>query len=158
MKIEHHCEQSICNGENGTEDRRLDYKNLFAVCWGNEGSNHETICDKRKSEIASNPVSKNRDLPIDLIPTNPNHIAGIAYRSTGLIISSNPRHESEINNVLNLNEKNLKEKRKKNWARIISQCSKKGQINREKLNRLIDNNPDKEFPAMYDYIRRVFSR
>ncbi|MEM0994100.1 MAG: hypothetical protein AAF806_30080 [Bacteroidota bacterium] len=37
IKIEHHCEQSICNGTDGTKDRRLDYSNLFAVCKGNEG-------------------------------------------------------------------------------------------------------------------------
>ncbi len=153
VKIEHHCDRSICNGLNGMEDKTLDYGNLFAVCWGNKGTHHETICDQKKSEDASK-----KHLPIELIPTNVQHIAMISYSSTGIIKSSNLKHENEINAVLNLNEKNLKEKRKKEWAKLLNQCFKNGSINKEKLNKLIENNPNEEFPAMYDHIRKVFSK
>ena len=36
--IEHHCEQTICNGENGRRDKTLDYKNMLAVCLGSIGN------------------------------------------------------------------------------------------------------------------------
>ena len=54
IKIEHHCERSICTGENGFPDRRLDYRNLLAVCQGRNGQPIELHCDTKKADVNKN--------------------------------------------------------------------------------------------------------
>ncbi len=90
VKIEHHCEQRICNGENGYPDRRLDYTNLMAVCYGNFGSN-DLHCDSNKARF-----NANNGLPIQVSPWNNAHMACIKYHSTGKVDSTNDIHSKEI--------------------------------------------------------------
>ena len=160
FSIEHHCEQSICNGKNGTEDRRLDYKNLFAVCHDKSQPSNEKHCDRKKAQLATEPRSSL--LPIGLNPLNEAHMRSIKYHSTGKIESSNTKYDAEVNEVLNLNIKYLKEARQKTWN-VIYRNSKgsKGTINKKKMKRLLDSELtggsfQADFPGLREYMRDRF--
>lgn len=113
IKVEHHCEQSICNGESEYQDRRIDYSNLLLVCDGNQGS-REQHCDSKKSEF-----SRSQGLPIDLNPLTQQHVDQIAYTKSGVIKSSNEQHNLELNKILNLNQRTLKSLRSKKIQNLL---------------------------------------
>lgn len=86
VKIEHYVARN--------EENELDYKNLLAVCKGNEGASFELqTCDTRKGneEIKINP-QKNGD------------ILTISYTSNGEIKSSNSDYQKDFDEILNLND------------------------------------------------------
>jgi len=159
-KIEHHCEQSICNGENDRQDRRLDYANLLLVCLGISGENDDLHCDTHKATL-----DQTQGLPMQINPTINNHIATISYSRTGIIRSSNPLFDSELNKILNLNLNYLKILRKRKWLSIFSKSKRKvGGINKDKMRKLLDkdlakkdNQFTKNFPAMSEYMKTKFS-
>lgn len=175
--IEHHCERSICNGENGTTDRRLEYKNLMAVCPGVIGSPIETHCDTRKAECAKENPSAN-GLPMQVNPTKAAHIQTFTYSSTGIISSENDVYKREINDLLNLNAKDLKRKRKNKYIKILRNSSdkSKGGFNKKKLQKVLTDdlslrtkiiskagNPVREaqvfqndIPGMSEYMLKTF--
>ena len=138
--IEHHCEHSICDGTNGTTDKRLDYKNLLAVCPGKGGSPIETHCDTRKAECAG-PNAIVNGLPMQLNPTTAAHIRTIVYSSTGLIKSSNTVYDREINHLLNLNTRHLKLKRKEKWLKIFRNSRSKhtNSFDKRKMKKLLED-------------------
>lgn len=157
-KIEHHCEQSICNGENGTQDKTLDYTNLLAVCYGDSGLK-EKHCDSQKSDF-----SVADGLPIEVNPWITAHMNSISYHSSGVIKSSNQKHDREINVILNLNNKRLKSLRAKKYIFFIKNSGdisiRKG---KDKLRRLLVNDltiGDKKFsnafPGMSEYMLKKF--
>ena len=161
--IEHHCERTICNGADGTIDKRLDYKNLFAVCQGQGGMPSETHCDTKKAEKAQKPALNG--LPMNLIPTNSSHINSIKYSSNGRMSSSNHVYDTELNNLLNLNAKHLKEMRKRKWLQIFSYSKNKNGYgtNTLKMRRLIqkdlttkDGLFSNSFPALSEYMENKF--
>lgn len=85
VKIEHYVAR--------TEENELDYKNLLAVCKGNEGEPFENqTCDTRKGsqEIKINP-QENRD------------ILTIGYTNDGRIKSTNKDYQKDFDDTLNLN-------------------------------------------------------
>lgn len=85
VKIEHYVAR--------TEENELDYKNLLAVCKGNEGEPFENqTCDTRKGsqEIKINP-QENRD------------ILTISYTNDGRIKSTNKDYQKDFDVTLNLN-------------------------------------------------------
>lgn len=159
IKIEHHCERSICDGTNNTIDRRLDYSNLLAVCLGRGGVNNELHCDSKKATF-----NRNNGLPIVVLPSNLAHVRTIKYSSTGLISSSNETFNQEIQEILNLNIEHIKAARKKKWLMIFSHSrNKSGQPNKEKMAKLIEAdlairdckfiNP---YPGLSEYMRIKF--
>lgn len=158
-KIEHHCERSICNGENDTEDRRLDYTNLLLVCIGKSGEDDDLHCDTHKATL-----SQTKGLPMQINPTINNHIATIYYSRTGIIRSSNSLFNRELNEILNLNLDALKKLRKRKWLSIFSKSKrKKGGIDKNKMRKLLekdlakkDNKFTKNFPAMSEYMKTKF--
>ncbi|WP_282087428.1 hypothetical protein [Aquimarina algiphila] len=159
MKIEHHCEQSICNGENGTVDRRLDYQNLFAVCLGSISYLNVRHCDTKKGD------EKVRNmLPISMNPLEFNHIKTLRYTNAGTVKSSKTIFQDEIDIVLNLNNDLLKGLRKKEWFEIISASRQKtGGFNKTKMKKLIDSRLALlegkyryAFPAMYEFMIEKF--
>ncbi len=175
--IEHHCERSICNGENGTNDRRLEYRNLMAVCPGVIGNPTETHCDTRKAERAQeNPTA--HGLPMQVNPTIAAHIPTFTYSSTGVIKSKNTTYEKEINHLLNLNAKDLKRKRQNKFVKIMRSSSDKGKtgFNKKKLKKVLTDdlslrtkviskkgNPlqkaqvfQNDTPGMSEYMLKVF--
>lgn len=159
IKIEHHCEYSICNGSKNTEDKRLDYFNLFAVCKGFGGINNDQHCDTKKASFNST-----NGLPVKFNPLNANHILTIDYSSSGLIRTNNPLFEVEINLILGLNVKYLKDLRKRKWLLFFKYCmGKDGKINIKKLKKLIEvdlaesNNRFKNsFPGLSEFILKKF--
>lgn len=85
IKIEHYVAR--------TEENELDYKNLLAVCKGNEGEPFENqTCDTRKGsqEIKINP-QESRD------------ILTVSYTNDGRIKSTNKDYQKDFDYTLNLN-------------------------------------------------------
>ena len=164
VKIEHHCERSVCNGTNGTKDKRLDYSNLFVVCLG-ETSHKEARADEsttyRHCDTLKSDFDKTNGLPIDIKPTISSHITTISYRS-GIIKSSNEQHNDEINRILGLNVPPLKKMRKKLWNDIYKYSRRKsGEIDKNKMKKLIASNLDQKegyfthpFPALSEYMQK----
>lgn len=85
VKIEHYIAR--------TEDNELDYKNLLAVCKGNEGESLENqTCDTRKG---------NREIKIN--PQKSRDILTVSYTNDGKIKSTNEYYQKDFDDRLNLN-------------------------------------------------------
>lgn len=161
IKIEHHCERSICNGQNDTRDRRLDYNNLFAVCKGFGGMKKTQHCDTNKANF-----NQTNGLPITVNPLNPDHIRTINYSSTGLLRSNNGHYNKEINDILALNIEYIKDLRKRKWMQLFSNSKNKlGSINIRKLKKLIEcdlalknNSFQNSFPGLSEYMLNKFCK
>ena len=87
------------------EDKKLDYSNMVICCPGHIGN--EDHCDRLKG---SNDIT--------FSPLDQNFIATLSYKTDGEIVSSNAQYNKEINEVLNLNTKLLKENRKNTWEAV----------------------------------------
>lgn len=98
MKIEHwQCQSRF-------PEKQLDYSNLLGACLGCQGQALERQhCDTRKGDL---------DLTYD--PANPNHDveSKLAFLGDGTIQSTDTAFDSEINEILNLNERILVKNRK----------------------------------------------
>lgn len=98
--------------------KALDYKNMLAVCSGNQNakSDEDKTCDARR---------KNRKL--DLNPLKPETLAEIEYRHNGEIFSSNYDIDQQLNDVLNLNCQSLQlaDCRKSAIQTLIKEIAKK---------------------------------
>lgn len=98
MKIEH------WQSQKSYPDRQLDYHNLLGSCKGGEGlPNDQQFCDTRKGDgiLKWNPAD----------PTH--HIENkIHYKSDGTIFSKDEEFDKQLNDILNLNLKYLKNNRK----------------------------------------------
>ncbi len=98
MKIEHFLPES---GE--TLNEELNYKNMFAVCNGNEGFPYkEQHCDTRK-----------RNQLISLNPLDENIEQQFIYEQSGYLKAKDENKQVEIDDILNLNIDMLKFSRKK---------------------------------------------
>ncbi|WP_374173233.1 hypothetical protein [Flavobacterium tructae] len=153
--IEHYCEKSICNGTGGTADLTLDYTNMMAVCLGK--TTNDTHCDEKKSKFRLA-----TGLPIEISPWNTAHIKAISYTSTGTIKSSNTRHNTEIDKILNLNISYLKKNRKSKFVSLLKAAGnisvKKGKDRLKKIlndELVIGNNRyPSSFPGMCEYMMK----
>lgn len=88
VKIEH---WSPRNPEN-----ELDYNNLLAVCYGNEGFPKEKqTCDTRKGSDV-----------ISISPLNESDMRRIYYLNSGEIHSTDANADRDMQNTLNLNDRN----------------------------------------------------
>lgn len=75
-------------------DNELKYTNLLAVCTGGEGDPYKRqICDTHK-----------KDQPIRISPLNREDMRTIYYTSNGIICSTDPSFQHDIDEVLNLND------------------------------------------------------
>ncbi len=158
-KIEHHCEQTICNGEKNTQDRRLDYMNLLLVFPGEEGIENKLHCDTSKAAF-----NVNSGLPIKISPLNNSHVTTISYSSTGLIRSSNKQFHFEMGTILNLNLDYIKDLRKRKSLNIFRNSkNKNGAINKDKMKKLLDVDLTKKegnyinnFPGLSEYMKSKY--
>jgi uncharacterized protein (TIGR02646 family) len=89
---------------------QLEYSNMLGVCTGNEsddsGIRH---CDKNrpeKSELSINPFHKNIE-------------TYVKYSSLGVIYSENLEYNIDLNDILNLNFKRLKDNRKRVYDIVV---------------------------------------
>ncbi len=96
MRIEH------CRSQKRHSDETLDYRNLLAACRGGEGGK-EHHCDTKKGgrDLSRNPADPAHDVE-----------AIIHYGKDGRISSSDVSFDKELNEVLNLNARSLKRRRK----------------------------------------------
>lgn len=95
------------------QDLQLDYDNMVICCSGN--LNNKPHCDKSKD---------NADISFDLF--KPFLQNSISYSSkSGLIKSSNPVWNNEMNNILNLNHSLLTYNRKEALEGVIKRLDKK---------------------------------
>lgn len=101
---EDHRIEHILSRENH-EDKKLVYSNMVICCPGHIGD--EEHCDRLKG---SNDIT--------FSPLNQDFIATLSYKIDGEIVSSNAQYNKEINEVLNLNTKLLKENRKNTWEAV----------------------------------------
>lgn len=96
----------------------LDYKNMFAVCSGNRGCGCEEklTCDARKGNDA-----------IKVNPCDESTLRGITYKSNGIIQSSDPVIDEDLNQRLNLNGANssFQENRKQVLESLIFDVKKR---------------------------------
>lgn len=100
-----------------TEEERLNYKNMVAVCWGNRDahSNEDKCCDARRGSLKS----KEQEMKV-LDVFRGSTLTEIKYSADGTIFSDNPYVDEDLNKRLNLNCKalGLKENRKKALAAV----------------------------------------
>ncbi|QUB82131.1 hypothetical protein [Prevotella jejuni] len=122
------CKDSLCNEDHRIEhinprskypDNQLDYNNMVIVCPGHMGDNDH--CDRSKG-----------DKKINLSPLNSSVIQTISYGNNGLIKSSNPVWNRELNDILNLNDKVLVKARKTTLEAIIKQLNIKKKEKKDK--------------------------
>ncbi len=86
-------------------DLQLRYGNMLGGCNGNVGKGkHKLICDKSKSRF-----DDRHDLTVE--PQNQDRIKQIKYTRSGEIFSDIDTVNDDLNEVLNLNEQDLKEHR-----------------------------------------------
>jgi uncharacterized protein (TIGR02646 family) len=99
MKVEHYIPQT--NATSIANKLDISYTNMFACCMGNHGQKEEfETCDTRKGESS-----------LTITPLNAAHIRTLKYGVDGSIYSTDATFETEINQILNLNEDNLKRQR-----------------------------------------------
>ncbi len=98
MEIEHYIPQSK------DESLSLEYKNMLGVCNGNANSSKKLMhCDKKKGATLLNKLN----------PLNQQQMAELAYLKDGTIYAEDEDLEEDLNSILNLNQQNLKENRKR---------------------------------------------
>ena len=135
MKVEHFLPKSIFNGKVNSQrqalklcdkkvapraDLRIEYTNLFAVCQGKSGLG-ETHCDT--------PPNGKDDKELCFIP-NPSYGKAkkfdlkLRYTRQLYIVSDNEDINSELNSILNLNEDDLRKRRKSNWKAVARRITK----------------------------------
>ena len=106
VKIEHYAPRSPSN--------ELEYKNLLAVCCGNEGTPaKEQTCDTHKG---------NTILRVD--PQNEGHIAQITYDGSGEISCKDEQLKEDLDKTLNLNCPRLKSARQQVLKAFFAVMSK----------------------------------
>jgi len=131
--IEHHCEQTICDGRNGSTDLTLEYTNLFAVCKGNSNNTSSGLtCDKHKAQ-----PKVRRHLPMKFNPTIQAHCSSIIYKRNGTIESSLADINEELNQVLNLNHQNLVYDRRRKFISILRGSIRKGKLDPKRMSKII---------------------
>ncbi len=159
VKIEHHCEQSICNGKNDLPDLTLAYKNLFLVCLGVGPNKTDFHCDTHKATLTIA-----NGLPMQFIPTKKNHIDTIKY-SEGGNVTSNDLFKEEINNILKLNLDYLKQRRRKSQKKILNLSKDNSTIgySKTKMQRILEEALAQKngcflnhFPGLYEKMLKKF--
>ncbi|MGO1247313.1 MAG: retron system putative HNH endonuclease [Oceanisphaera sp.] len=124
MKIEH------WQSQKSHPERQLDYKNMLAVCKGNEGhSKANQHCDTRKA-----------DLDLNINPAQPADVTQekIKYLGNGKIKADDVALDEQLNQVLNLNYYRLSENRKSVISAVQVILNKeKGKVTAERLNKLL---------------------
>jgi uncharacterized protein (TIGR02646 family) len=110
MKVEHwQC-------QNRYPQRQLDYANLLGACRGGEGRrSRDQTCDTKKgnSDLSYSPASHDVEVRV-------------RYLGDGTIESDDTQFDSEINDVLNLNEGRLMRNRKSVLDAFKERLRKKG--------------------------------
>jgi len=116
MRIEH------WQSQRNYPTEQLTYSNLLGACMGNEGRSRDyQHCDvrKRDSDLSRNPAN-----PMDRVEDR------VRFAGDGRILSNDPDFNSELNDVLNLNEASLINKRKGALEGFKATLDKRGNLQR----------------------------
>lgn len=101
-----------------SNDKALDYRNMLAVCNGNQGcgSDKFTTCDTKRGNT-----------PITVHPLRPATLSGIQYKSDGTIYSSDPNINKDLDETLNLNctQVGLVESRRRALQTMLNELNKR---------------------------------
>ena len=109
-KIEHF------NPRSNFRTEQLDYHNLFIACLGGEGhTTNQQSCDTKKG----NTQLKHINLLVDIETS-------IEYKKDGFIYSNNSDIDRELNQILNLNYKLLKNNRQEVLNQLLIDLKKRG--------------------------------
>jgi uncharacterized protein (TIGR02646 family) len=137
IKIEHFLPES---GETLSEE--LSYKNLFAVCDGNEGSPFpDQHCDTRKGNrlISLNPLDENVERQF-------------VYEQSGYLRAKDEGKQVEVDDILNLNintlvnsRKKLIEGTRKHLLKIKKQGIWSNQLLQKEIDKLYEKNSEGKF-------------
>lgn len=95
VTIEHCLPQAV-----STEQDRLSYKNMLAVCWGNRDAhaNDDKSCDAKRGSLP-----KEQQIMKKINVFDEKTLIDIQYASDGTIFSDNPEVDEDLNKRLNLN-------------------------------------------------------
>lgn len=132
--VDHKIEHILCR--DNYPELRLNYSNMVVCCPGNIGGSG-FHCDTLKD---------NRD--ISFSPFDDDFIDTISYSKNGIIKSSNPLYDDEINNVLGLNNPLLKINRAEALQGVIRALDKNGWSKshiKKYLNKWNDKDKDGKF-------------
>jgi len=122
------CKDSLSNENHHIEhikprskypENQLDYNNMVIVCPGHMGDKDH--CDRSKG-----------DKEMNLSPLNSSVIQTISYENNGIIKSSNPVWNRELNDILNLNDKVLVMARRTTLHKIIALLNSEKKNNKNK--------------------------
>lgn len=124
-----------------SEDERLNYKNMVAVCWGNRDAhdNEDKTCDAKRGSLKPSQQDMKK---IDVF--HENTLSEIKYGADGTIYSENQDVEDDLNLRLNLNceARQLKRCRQEAlnslWEQLNSQYPGR-RIPKSKLQELLDH-------------------
>jgi uncharacterized protein (TIGR02646 family) len=137
MKTEHFVPKK---GKDKDESKQLDYNNLLAACLGNQDSGNENHCDSSKSDerlqVLPNPAEirqvnfdgfvkykvREKEGCVDVIAAN---LADLELKK-------------DIDERLNLNEQNLKQKRFAVWNAIWRKVNKSHKIDIQQVKDIIE--------------------
>lgn len=100
------------------KDEELNYKNMLLACSGNQGSPEQLqTCDtyKGNKDLSFNPSNKSRNIE-----------KLIKYKANGEIYSTDETLNEELEKVLNLNIRTLKENRRLIYEEIRNKIRNKG--------------------------------
>lgn len=111
-KVEHWLPQSEY------PEKRLDWENLFAACYGGEKDGNELHCDSAKGKEI-----------ITLDPRKNEHILKITYTPSGKIGSKDPLLDNDLTQTLCLNATRLQRAREAVWSAFLKHES----VKKEKL-------------------------
>ena len=129
MKIEHYIAQTKPVSIKDKLD--ITYSNMLACCTGNHGQREQfETCDTKKG-----------DSDLTISPLNEAHIRTLNYGPDGSIHSLEELFENEINQVLNLNEDNLKKQREaiyKLTEKRVREVFSKPKMTRDEKNTYIE--------------------
>lgn len=129
MKVEHFVPQT--NATSIAQKLDITYTNMFACCMGNHGQREAfETCDTRKGESS-----------LTITPLREADIRTLIYGADGSIFSTNATFETEINQILNLNEDNLKRQREEIYKLIVGRVKKefsKPNLTRQQKNAYLD--------------------
>lgn len=144
MKIEHW--HSRAPGRYPAE--QLDYSNLLGACMGNEGQPRDhQHCNTRKGE---RDFSRN---PAHLMPRIEELIR---FLGDGRIVSDHADFDAELNDVLNLNEAKLRNRRKAVLDAFKGTLAKRGNLKRATLLKwLQDWNGDSQVDNLREFCQVV---
>jgi uncharacterized protein (TIGR02646 family) len=137
MKTEHFVPKK---GKDKDESKQLDYNNLLAACLGNQDSGNENHCDSSKSDMRLQVLPN----PAEIRQSNFDGFLTYKVREREGCVDviaadlANSDLKKDIDECLNLNEQNLRQKRFAVWKAIWRKVNKGYKIDIQQVKDIIE--------------------